>query len=163
MITNIRVQTCCGNPQISNLLIEGNSFAAAVSGQGGKNANAIDIDTTVPGLKIRFNSFEQGTYIQNTAPSNSGAEYTGNLYSHVSCLPGVTYASNVFVPWSDTQGQSGCSSTDTKVASLGYSVFPDVAVGAPGIDRGGTSCMTVDLLGNRRPQGQACDAGAVEK
>jgi len=162
MITNIRVQNCCGNPAISNLTIEGNSFQAAVNGQGGKNANGIDIDSTVPGLKIRFNSFEQGTYIQNTAPSNSGAQYTGNLYSHVSCLPGVTYAYNVFVPWSDTQGQSGCSATDTKVASLGYALFPGLVAGAPGIDRGGVSCSGLDLDGNARPQGAACDAGAVE-
>ncbi len=161
MITNIRVQTCCGNPQIANLLVEGNSFQAAINGQGGKNANGIDIDTTVPGLKIRFNSFEQGTYIQNTAPSNN-AEYTGNLYTHVSCLAGVTYAYNVFVPYSEGQGQNGCSSTDTKAVSLGYDVFPGLLTTAAAINKGGPSCPSVDLNGNARPVGGACDAGAVE-
>ena len=166
MITNIRVQSCCGNPQVSNLLIEGNSFQAAVSGQGGKNANAIDIDTTVPGLKIRFNSFEQGTYVQNTAPSNQNAEYTGNLYSHVSCLSGVTYAYNVFVPWSEFQGQTSCSPTDRKVTSLGYLASgPELAAGSPAIDYVPVSagCPALGLNGVTRPSGAACDAGAWER
>jgi hypothetical protein len=112
MITNIRVQNCCGNTPIRNLVIENNWFAASLQGDGvSTNANGLDIDSSIPGLQIRFNSFAEGGYPQITG-AQSDARLTGKLLTQVSCLSGVTYAYNVFKPWSDVQGQNACSSTD---------------------------------------------------
>jgi hypothetical protein len=165
MITNIRVQTCCGNTPISNLLIENNWFAPPLQGDGvSTNANGIDVDTSVPGLKIRFNSFAEGGYPQITG-SQSGAELTGNLLTQATCVAGVKYAYNVFKPWSDVQGQNACGSTDKKVSSLGYASGGfGLSSGSPAIDYVPTSvgCPDQDLDGRARPLGAGCDAGASE-
>jgi chitodextrinase len=165
MITNIRVQNCCGNTPISNLVIENNWFAPPLQGDGVSiNANGIDIDNNVPGLRIRFNSFAEGGYPQITA-SQSDAELTGNLFTNATCASGVRYAYNVFKPWSETQGQGACGSTDKKVSTLGYASggFGLLST-SPAIDAVPSSvgCPQQDLLGTSRPLGAACDAGASE-
>jgi len=165
MITNIRVQNCCGNLQIKNLLIEDNWFAAPLQGDNvSTNANGIDIDNAIPGLKIRFNSFAEGGYPQ-IATAQPDAQLTGNLLTHVSCVTGVTYSYNVFKPWSEFQGQSPCSSTDKKVTSLGYASGGfRLATSSPAIDYVPMSigCPAKDLDGTARPLGPGCDAGASE-
>jgi chitodextrinase len=166
MITNIRVQNCCGNVPIRNLVIENNWFALPLQGDGvSTNANGIDVDSTVPGLKLRFNSFAEGSYPQITG-AQSDAQMTGNLLTHVSCVAGVAYSYNVFKPWSAVQGQSACSSTDKKVSSLGYSSGGfAIASTSPAIDSVPTSvgCPARDLVGTARPLGLGCDAGASER
>lgn len=166
MITNIRVQNCCGNVPIRNLVVENNWFALPLQGDGvSTNANAVDIDSTVPGLKIRFNSFAEGSYPQITG-AQSDAQLTGNLLTHVSCVPGVAYSYNVFKPWSQVQGQTACSSTDKKVSSLGYlSAGYGLSSTSPAIDFVPTSvgCPAKDLVGTARPLGLGCDAGASER
>ena len=166
MITNIRVQNCCGNLPIRNLVLENNTFARPLQGDGvSTNANGIDIDSSVPGLKIRFNSFAEGSYPQILA-AQTDAQLTANLLTHVSCVSGVSYAYNVFKPWSEVQGQTGCSPTDRKTSSLGYSSgsFTLVA-GATAVDYVPTTvgCPGVDLAGTARPTGSGCDAGAYER
>jgi chitodextrinase len=165
MITNIRVQNCCGNTPIRNLVIENNWFAASLQGDGvSTNANGLDIDSSIPGLQIRFNSFAEGGYPQITG-AQSDARLTGNLLTQVSCLSGVTYAYNVFKPWSDVQGQNACSSTDKKVSSLGYSSGGfSLSSSSPAIDYVPSSvgCPDQDLEGRARPLGVGCDAGASE-
>jgi chitodextrinase len=165
MITNIRVQNCCGNTPISNLVIENNWFAPPLQGDGVSiNANGIDIDNNVPGLKIRFNSFAEGGYPQITA-SQSDAELTGNLFTNATCASGARYSYNVFKPWSETQGQGACGSTDKKVSTLGYaSGGYALASDSPAIDAVPSSvgCPQQDLQGTSRPLGAACDAGATE-
>jgi hypothetical protein len=165
MITNVRVQNCCGNPAISNLVIENNWFAPPLQGDGvSTNANGIDVDSNIPGLRIRFNSFAEGGYPQITA-SQSDAELTGNLFTNATCTGGVKYSYNVFRPWSETQGQSACGSTDKKVSTLGYASGGfALASNSPAIDAVPSSvgCPPQDLQGTSRPLGAACDAGASE-
>jgi hypothetical protein len=166
MITHIRVKNCCGNAPLKGTVIEGNTFDKPLSGVGQPtNANAIDLDSNVLGLKVRFNSFPPGTYPSFTA-DQTDAQVTGNAIGALAgCISGVTYSYNVYVPWPEYQF-APCGPNDQKVTSLGYETGGFApASGSPLIDYVPISvgCPPVDLNGTVRPQGAACDAGAVER
>ena len=172
MITNIRIQNCCGGT-IRNLVLENNGFGAPLDGDGVSiRGDGIDVDSPIPGLIVRFNSFAEKTGIQSTA-TQTDAKFTGNLYMNQQCGVGITYSYNVFIPFSPYTGQSPCGSTDKKVTSLGYASNTAGAgfdyrislATAEGVDYIPTSfgCPGWDFEGTSRPQGGACDAGADER
>lgn len=169
MITNIRVQEqpCCAN---TNLLIENNWFNVPLQGDGvSARSDAINVDTPVRGnLTIQFNSFAESAGPQVVGP----ALVKGNLMQNATCAPGVTYAYNMFIPFSAFTGQSPCGPTDKKVASFGYAApVPGadfdyrLGVVTAGVDAVPVSsgCPSMDFEGTARPQGSACDAGADER
>ena len=169
MITNIRVQNCCGNLPIKNLVLENNWFAPSLQGDGvSTNANGVDIDSNVPGLRLRFNSFAEGSYPQLAAQAD--AQLTGNLYTNVSCQAGVTYDYNVVIPWSENTGQTPCG-TDKKTSSFGYvsasGLDYHLTAGSPAIDYVPVgSCPALDIDRTARSEGVAagaCDAGGDER
>jgi hypothetical protein len=166
-ITNIRVQDCCGEQQTQNLTVENNWFAAPLDGGGGVRADAVDFDTPVPGLLVRYNSFSQ------SAGPNFGGSWSGtnarlvaNLTMNFPCVSGITYSYNLFIPFNPNGwGATPCSSTDRKVPNFGYVSAggfdyhlapgsPAVGAGAPG------DCPSTDMDGRSRPS--PCSAGSEE-
>ena len=165
MITNIRVQNCCGNTPIQNLTLENNWFGPPLQGDGVSiRGDGIDIDNPVPGLLIRNNSFAEGTgpqFLGNYA--GSGARFVGNLFANGPCISGIEYSYNVFTLFSPYVGATACGSADKKVSSFGYvdparldfhiaGTSPAVGAGSP------TNCPTNDI--DLEARASRCDAGA---
>jgi hypothetical protein len=166
MITNIRIQDqeCCTN---SNLLIENNWFAPSLQGDGiSTRFDAIDVDTDVPGLVVRNNSFA-ASGLQLTG-SFSRARVVGNLLGKSDCTRGVTYTRNLFAAPSHSNRLRPCGITNRQVRGFGYvdagrldlRLRPDspaLAAGDPG------DCAATDIERRPRLRGLKCDAGAYER
>jgi hypothetical protein len=166
MITNIRIQDqeCCNN---SNLLIENNWFAPSLQGDGiSTRFDAIDVDTDVPGLVVRNNSFtESGIQWRGYF---SRARVVGNLLGKTDCGQGVLYTRNLFSAFSHAQVGRPCGVTNREVRSFGYvdSARLDLRLrpDSPAFGAGDPQdCAAHDI--NRRPRlrGLKCDAGAYER
>lgn len=165
MITNIRVQDqiCCTN---SNVLIENNWFAAPLQGDGvSTRFDAIDVDTDVPGLVIRNNSFS-ASGIQFSGLF-SRARVVGNLLGKTDCGQGVRYTRNLFAPFSHGDRIRTCGATNRQVRGFGYvnsgrldlrlrPESPAFGAGDP------QDCALTDIQGRPRLRGLKCDAGAYE-
>jgi hypothetical protein len=84
------------------------------------------------------------------------------------CVPGVTYAYNVFIPFSPYTGTAACGKTDRRVKTFGY-VNPDgfdfhLKRGSPAMGRvGAEDCSGTDIDGQLRPRGARCDAGSDQR
>ena len=159
MITNIRFQNqpCCSNQTI---LVENNWFAAPLQGDGvSPRSDAIDVDDPVSNLLIRNNSFAQNAGPLVLAGS---ARIVGNLMQNLGCVGGVTYAYNLFIPFSQSNGQTACGPTDKKVTMFGYTdpagFDYHLAAGSPALGAGAPGdCPTTDIDGQSRSS--PCDAG----
>ena len=166
MITNIRVQDqqCCKN---TDLLIENNWFASPLQGDGvSPRYDAIDVDTNVPGLVIRNNSFlDSGLQLLGTF---TRARVVGNLMGNAGCARGVRYSRNLFIPFGPWIGRRPCGRTDRRVRSFGYvdpagfdlrlsASSPAFAAGDP------DDCAATDIERMPRLRGLKCDAGAYER
>ena len=161
-VTNIRVQNCCGNLPIRNLTLENNWFGVPLQANGLPRTDGINLDSSIPGLVIRFNSFAEGTGPWFAA-AQPDTVFTGNLFQNGSCAAGVTYSYNVFIPFSEWSGVEPCGPTDKKASTFGY-VNPagfdfhirgdSPAVGASS----GSKCVHDDI--DRQSRVLRCDAGA---
>lgn len=166
MITNVRIQgqPCCAN---ANVLIENNWFAPALQGDGvSPRWDAIDVDNGIDRLVIRNNSFVDSGVLLVGRYTRS--RVVGNVFTNYGCGTGVKYASNVFVPFSRTNGLQACGPTDRRVRSLGYvdanafdlRLRPD----SPAFGAGDPlDCAAVDIQRRPRLRGLKCDAGAYER
>ena len=171
MITNIRVQNCCGNTPIRNLTLENNWFGSPLQGGGvSLRGDGIDIDNPVPRLLIRNNSFAEGTGPQFLGNyTGSSTRLVGNLFTNGPCISGIQYSYNVFIPLSPRTGRSACGPTDKRVRSLGYvdaAAFDfHITARSPAISAGGKAkCAIRDIDGQQRPASPGlCDAGADER
>ena len=172
MITNIRIQNCCGGT-IRNLILENNGFGAPLDGDGvWIRGDGIDVDSPIPGLVVRLTRSRR-RQASSRPPNQTDAKFIGNLYMNQQCGTGISYSYNVFIPFSAYTGQSPCGSTDKKVSSLGYASnapgsgfdYHISLATAAGVDYIPTSfgCPGWDFEGTSRPQGGACDAGADER
>ena len=170
MITNIRVQDCCQQPQTQNLTLENNWFASPLQGDGRSiRADAVDIDNPVPGLLIRNNSFSEssGPAFGSGSFAGTRTRVVGNLMMNFPCVDGVTYSYNLFIPFnSEGWGSSPCSRSDRKVSRFGYvdargfdyhlaDGSPAIRAGAPG------DCPSDDIDGQGRPN--PCSTGSDER
>ena len=168
MITNIRVQNCCGNVPVSDLRIENNWFAPPLQGDGVSiRADGINVDNDVPALLLRNNSFASRTGPQLLG-RYTNARIVGNLFVNAGCVEGVRYSYNVVIPFSAHTGRQLCGAQDKRVAGFGYvdeSAFDfRITPSSPAVGRGDRrDCPAMDILGFKRPRLLTCDAGAVER
>jgi hypothetical protein len=112
MVTNIRIQNCCGLSANSNLMIEGNRFYPPLDADGvTKRSDAIDIDTPTPGLVIRSNTFDPAAGPLFTRTGYSGERLVQNKMLYIGpCASGVSYESNTVKAFSATWGNVLCGS-----------------------------------------------------
>jgi hypothetical protein len=173
MITNIRIQDCCGNVPNSDITLQNNFFAAPLTGApgGATRFDAVDFDTPIPNLRIISNSMMNSGIGFVNAVASAPALVTGNIFGRAGCDPNATYAYNVFVPFSQFTGQQSCSGTDRKLSSfdaIGYANAgtddlhlvphsPAMRFVAPRV------CPSTDIDGQRRWPGRRCDAGADQR
>lgn len=191
-VAAIRIQNCCGNePQ--NVTIQNSRFHQ-VWGSYDVNTNTIsnpiwsgiDVDTPVPNLIIRFNSF----YTRPNCPIEVGcgngsgtlgkagtpADIYGNIWAQPgpSCGANSNVHDNMFKKWSDVWF-SQCGSTNTlKEHNFNYpyvNLLPygtkgesDMHITGPVWEGDGkvtAGCIPFDADG--KPRGTPCDAGAYER
>ena len=115
--THIRVQNCCGQPPIGGLTIENNWFDRPTGLGGERRWNAIDLDSVVPNLLVRNNSFHpQAGIAFGGSWTGANASIVGNVSSQ---------------PWSGCQAGS----------------IIEVTSGCLGlVKRGGYTCGSGDKL-----------------
>jgi hypothetical protein len=165
MITNIRIQDQPGFVD-QNITLENNWFDASLQGDGSSRRwDAVDVDNPVSGLVVRNNSFAVDAGLQLTG-TFSNARVVGNVMRYGgSCEAGVTYTSNVFMPFSAYSMQTGCGPSDKKVTTFGYanpSGFDfHLAAGSPAIGAGSLSDCPVDDIDGQSRNGR-CSAGSDE-
>lgn len=169
-ITNIRVQNCCGLPANSALVLEDNWFGTVYNDIGltSPRFDAVDIDTPVPNLRVSYNSFAEGSGMQDTGGGGlgSGSLVNGNLMGNQVCSSGTTYRNNVYIPFSEFTGQTPCGASDRKVTTFGYvnNAGRDfhITSSSPAVGAGGSDCVgTLDIDGETRTS--PCDAGADQR
>src|SRR5262249_1543138 len=166
MITNIRIQDQPGFVD-QNITLENNFFDASLQGDGSSRRwDAVDVDNPVSGLVVRNNSFAVDAGLQLTG-TFSNARVVGNVMRYGgNCEAGVTYTSNVFMPFSAYGMQPGCGPSDTKVPTFGYvnAATLDFPLGdaSPAIGAGAVGdCPADDIDGDSRSG--RCDAGADQR
>ena len=168
MITNIRVQNCCGLPPSQKLRLENNWFAASLDRDGlTPRADGVDIDSDVPGLVIQNNSFATNAGIAFGTPQ-SRAQVVGNLYRSFGCTAGVTYAFNLIIPFSSQTGGTPCSSSDHIVTTFGYADASAFDFHLAPKSRAlryvpAKACPSIDVDGQKRTHGRRCDAGSDQR
>jgi hypothetical protein len=114
---------------------------------------------------FRYNTFtgSQGLLAESGKCNGyANVVWLGNLAPRGSGCVGSAFRYNV---WYGSSG-SGCDASDTVTASsgLGGADGFQLMAGAGAIDRGGSGgeCIATDYVGNSRPTGGRCDAGAYE-
>lgn len=173
MITNIRVQNCCGNLLLSDLTLENNWFAPPLQGDEANSirADGINIDSAVPNLLIRNNSFDERTgplFAEGVDWSGTNTRVIGNTMRRFGCIAGVTYARNLFIPFSSSIGTNACGPSERRVRSFGY-VNPagfdfHLKSSSPALGSGDSeNCPSTDIDGRTRPRELKCDAGADQR
>ena len=173
MVTQIRLQDCCGLRQSQNVTLENNWFSAPLDADGSSpRGDAIDIDNPIPSLLIANNSFAQnaGLIFGSFGSGDfSGTRIVGNTMMNFPCVAGVIYSYNVFIPFNPNGwGATACGPNDRKVTDFGYVSSGGfdfhLAPGSPAIGRGDpTSCPSPDIDGQTRPSSGACDAGSDQR
>jgi hypothetical protein len=169
MITNIRIQN---QPDYANanITLENNWFGAPLQGDGVTTRfDAVDVDNPVPGIKFLYNSFAEGAGMGGGQIGTAGAaaQLVGNLMGNAGCDGSAMYSHNVFLPFSQYTGLTGCGATDRRAITYGY-----VSAGgfdfhltptSMGIGAGDPSlCPASDIDGQSRP-GSVCDAGSDQR
>jgi hypothetical protein len=172
MITNIRIQDCCGLPANANVTLENNLFGTSSNGDGSPRGDGVDVDTPTAGLMLRNNSFAENSGPLFDAPDFNGTntQVVGNLMVNLpqSCLAGIVYSHNVYIPFSPSSGTRPCGPTDRRVRRFGYTnpltLDFHLVPRSPAIGRGDpSSCAAVDIDGKARPKEVKCDAGADQR
>jgi hypothetical protein len=172
MITNIRLQNCCGLSANERITIENNWFGPSLDGDGVRlRGDAIDFDTPIPGLVVRNNSFAEnaGPLFQPNGWTGTNALVVNNLMANFPCIAGVTYSHNVFIPSSGSFGSAACGPTDVRVRSFGYVDGPGfnyhLVPTSPALARADAGhCPRTDIDGHPRPTvGNLCDDGADQR
>ncbi len=169
MITNIRMQNCCGAPPNRDITLENNWFAAPLEGDGkSPRSDGVDIDNPIPNLLIRNNSFGERVGISFDPGNYAGARIIDNLMLNLGCVPGIAYDSNLFVPFSPYTGKNPCGPSDREVGTFGYvnPSAPDFHLqpSSPAVGRGNAStCSATDIDGGVRLRSRPCDAGSDQR
>ena len=173
MITNIRVQNCCGNVPLRDLTLENNWFAPPLQGDAANSirADGINVDSAVPNLLIRNNSFDERTgplFAETVAWSGTNTRLIGNMMRRFGCVDGLTYARNLFIPFSSSIGTSPCGPSERRVRSFGYMNSDGfdfhLTLRSPALGRGDSdNCPSTDIDGRTRPKKLKCDAGADQR
>ena len=170
-----------GSATISNSTITGNS--ASTTGTGTSDGGGVSASTSQP---VTLTS---STIDANSAAGGSGGSNGANLFAGVATLPSVE---NSIVSSGNGAGGTNCSGNVTSQGhnvdsgkSCGFTAAGDqqgtdaqlgplqdnggptqtqaVHVGSPVIDAANTAdCPATDQRGVARPQGPACDIGALE-
>ena len=172
--THIRVQNCCGQPPNEGLTIENNWFDRPTGLGGERRWDAIDLDTVVPSLLIRNNSFHPESGIGFSGSwTGANAMIVGNVSSQPwsGCQAGVSYRSNVWVPWVGQTTGYTCGSGDklVQLSEVGYVSPVDgsgqdyhLRAGSSAIGAGDTgSCPADDI--DRQTRSGSCDAGSDQR
>lgn len=180
-ITNVRIQTCCGNVPLANLVIDTNVFmrpcidaGTGANCTGAFRSDGVDVDSSVPGLVVRFNTFADQAYLQCTGPSGCGtaanpALVMGNIMSApdgMCSTPNTTLSYNAFNAWGGGSGArcgtNRMGSYPAMVNASNTAMPPDAHLVGPvgnADDLVVSGCAGVDMDGSPR-QGSVCDAGA---
>jgi hypothetical protein len=157
--------------KFSSISIENNWFDAPLTGDGRRRTTALSFSgpATFENLTVRYNSFASNAGILFDAENvlvNARVVANTLQYGKCSTNAGLTFAYNVFVPFSAFTGQTPCGKTDKKVASFGY-VDPGgfdfhLAPGSPALGAGVPGeCPSNDIDGQARSS--PCDAGSDER
>jgi hypothetical protein len=167
MITNIRIQNCCGLPDNREVTLANNWFAPSLDADGiSQRGDAIDIDNPVTGLTIWNNSFAQNAGLSFAEGSYEGTRVVGNLMANLyqGCRPGVVYSNNLYIPIDNASG-TPCGPTDRRVRTFGY-VDPaalnyHIKAASPARQVVPAKlCPRMDIDRHLRPDAKRCDAGA---
>jgi hypothetical protein len=160
-----------------NYTFENNVFEVADAGVGGIPPTFDGINSNRNNWDFRFNYFGVAIF-SHQGSTGTGSELTGNIGVHgngLGCWSGATYTYN---RWSDMDCSSGGSGDvqDANAANsttyytapkageaLGPGDYSPASGSAPQINAGGPTCPLVDIDGNPRPFGAACDAGPYER
>jgi|GEM_PF-2539567 len=150
--------------------ITNTTFAGNVAGRFG---GALYSEATIP-VKLAF-----VTVTANEAQEIAGAGIGGGLSlrdsivagntapAEADCygLEGVDEGGNVVGPSCGFTQASDVTSTNPMLGSLEGSPIPylEPLAGSPALDRALAPCSATDVRGVARPQGGACDSGAVER
>ncbi|RMF54433.1 MAG: hypothetical protein D6746_14330, partial [Bacteroidetes bacterium] len=123
-----------GTVTISNSTLSGNSATT----QGGAIYNGVTVDLT-------------NTIISaNTAPSGGNCNNSGTITDNGGNLEDANDC-----------GLSSGANTDPLLGAFNGSYYP-LQAGSPAIDAAPTCPLSTDQIGTPRPQGSACDIGAIE-
>jgi hypothetical protein len=183
-ITNIRLQSCCGNLALTNIVIEDSWFAApcidGASGSnctGGFNGNAFDIDTGCANCIVRFNTFADQTAPQCTSgdcgTSGNNTVFTANIYSIIPAFCSYGFSSFNYNATSE-RGSSGTADCGTDR----YGTYPSLVNASntaepPNFHLTGSAGNADDFVDNSfcsgrtdidlASRGNPCDAGSDER
>jgi hypothetical protein len=193
-ITDVRIQNVDGLVRNRDVVLENNWFGAPLQGDlKTTRADAIDVDESVPGLVIRFNSFgtaddwwggrtlssinAPGTVQIDGTPGGLGtadspARVYGNVMGRFSCAPNTEYSDNVWVPFQrGGRSDRACGVNERRVASATAVGYLDggrssgrLRAGAPANGHvRATTARPSDDIAGRRRPRGRCDAGAYER
>jgi hypothetical protein len=105
MITNIRIQNCCGLLANQNINLIHNSFGIPLDGSGVPNrADAVDVDTTTPGILFKDNLIDGFVQWGTTGTGT----LTGNIMTNDGCLA-ASYSGNTEKAFSTVWRNSACA------------------------------------------------------